>query len=74
ATSVDVEQIFSCGHLLLSHVWSRLSSQSTRALLCLGQWSILGLVKTEDVVAVSKMDDVQGDEMELEDGWDALTI
>ena len=36
ATSIDIEQLFSRGRLLLSHVCSRLSAQSTRALLCLG--------------------------------------
>ncbi|KAJ7933627.1 hypothetical protein B0H13DRAFT_1592206, partial [Mycena leptocephala] len=35
ATSVDVERVFSRGRLLLSHVWNRLSAQSTRALMCL---------------------------------------
>ncbi|KIJ09043.1 hypothetical protein PAXINDRAFT_88030, partial [Paxillus involutus ATCC 200175] len=41
ATSVDVEHIFSRGQLLLSHVRSRLSAQTTRAILCLGGWSHL---------------------------------
>ena len=39
ATSVDVERLSSRGHFLLSHVHSRLSAQSTHALLCLGYWS-----------------------------------
>ena len=72
ATSVDVKQIFSRGRLLLSHVCSRLSVQSTRALLCLGSWSKMGLIKNKDVMAVTVMADVDGEEEELEDGWDAI--
>ncbi|KDR79571.1 hypothetical protein GALMADRAFT_47315, partial [Galerina marginata CBS 339.88] len=43
ATSTDVERLFSRGRLILSHTRSRLSPQSTRALLCLGSWSLAGL-------------------------------
>lgn len=75
ATSVDVERLFSCGRLLLSHVHSRLSAQSTWALLCLGYWSRLKLVKTEDVMKVSALPDVKGnEEEELDDGWDSIEI
>ncbi|KIK32879.1 hypothetical protein CY34DRAFT_27129 [Suillus luteus UH-Slu-Lm8-n1] len=74
ATSVDVERLFSRGRLLLSHVRSHLSAQSTRALLCLGSWSSLNLVKTEDVIKVSNMSDDKGEEEELEDGWDRIDI
>lgn len=73
ATSVDVERLFSCGRLLLSHVRSRLTAQSTRALLCLGYWSRLNLVKTDDVVKVSLLPDI-ADEQELEDGWDRIEV
>lgn len=73
ATSVDVERIFSRGRLLLSHVRNRLSAQTTRAILCLGSWSSLGLVKDEDVMKVAVMKDVEGDvEEEFEDGWDSI--
>ncbi|KIK80159.1 hypothetical protein PAXRUDRAFT_159391 [Paxillus rubicundulus Ve08.2h10] len=51
ATSIDVECIFSHGHLLLSYVQSCLSAQMTCALLCVGLWSLLGLVK--DNVTIS---------------------
>jgi len=44
ATSVGVEQTFSKGRLLLSHVHNRLSVQSTCALMCLGVWSLQGYV------------------------------
>lgn len=71
-TSVDVERLFSRGRLLLSHVRSRLSVNSTRALLCLGTWSTLGLVKTEDVKKVSALPEVKGEEDEFEGGWAML--
>jgi hypothetical protein len=75
ATSVDVERIFSRGRLVLSHVRSQLSSQSTQALLCLGSWSLLGLVKDTDVLAVTVLREVEGDEEpELEDGWDRISF
>jgi hypothetical protein len=73
ATSVDVERIFSRGRLLLSHVRNRLSAQSTRAILCLGSWSLLGMVKDEDVLKIAVMPDVEGDEeIELDEGWDSI--
>ncbi|KIK80120.1 hypothetical protein PAXRUDRAFT_37499, partial [Paxillus rubicundulus Ve08.2h10] len=73
ATSVDVECLFSRGRLLLSHVRPRLSAQSIWALLCLGMWSELKLIKTEDVMKVSALPDVEGDEEEVfEDGWDKI--
>ena len=56
-TSVDVEHVFSKGHILLSHLQSRLLVQSTQALMCLGEWSHLGYIKDEDikeVVALSR--------------------
>lgn len=58
ATSVDVEHLFSRGHLILSHTWSCLSVTSTWALLCLGSWSLMGLVRDENVEAVAKLDEV----------------
>ena len=75
ATSIDVERLFSHGRLLLSHVHSRLSPQSIRALICLGAWSKIGLVKDSDVLKVSAMPDIAGQgEMVLEDGWDAIEL
>ena len=65
ATSVDVERLFSRGRLVLSHTRSRLSVASTRALLCLGFWSLVGLVRDEDVQAVAKLDEIDA-QMELD--------
>jgi hypothetical protein len=72
ATSTDVERVFSQGRILLSHIRNRLSSQSTRALMCLGSWSRLGFVKDKDIFAVTVEPEVEGDEEELPEGWDAI--
>ena len=45
ATTVDVEWVVSHGRLVLPHVRNRLGVESTRASLCVGLWSSLGLVK-----------------------------
>lgn len=73
ATSVDVERLFSKGRLVLSHVRNRLSAESTRASLCVGSWSRLGLVRNQDVLAEALKDDVEGPEPALAPGWDAIT-
>ena len=71
--SVDVERVFSHGQLVWSHVRSRLSAQSTRALVCLGSWGLGGLVVDSDVSAVGSLADVEGDEeQELGEGWDDI--
>ncbi|EIW58950.1 uncharacterized protein TRAVEDRAFT_92706, partial [Trametes versicolor FP-101664 SS1] len=61
ATSVDVERTFSRGRRLLSHVQSRLSAQTTRAVLCLGDWVRLDLVKAEDIRSISRLAEVKSD-------------
>ena len=66
--------MFSQGRLLLSHVRSRLSMQSTRALLCLGAWSLLGYVKDSDVKGVVVLPELHADEKEeeLKLDWDKI--
>lgn len=71
ATSVNIKWLFSRGRLILPHTRNRLSATSTRALMCLGSWSLLGLVREEDVKAVASMDEVQG-QLELERLGDIL--
>jgi hAT family C-terminal dimerisation region len=73
ATSVDVERVFSKGRLVLSHVRNRLSVQSTRASMCLGDWSRGGLVKNNDVMTVARLPEVSGSEDELDDDWDGIS-
>ena len=75
ATSVDVEHIFSWGRLILSHVCSHLSAQSTCALICLGSWSLLGLIKHSDVVVVTVLPKVEEEEeCELEIGRGSIPL
>ena len=55
------------------YMHSRLAAQSTHALLCLGYWSHIGLIKTEDIRQVAKLLDVVGGE-ELVEGWDTINF
>ncbi|KIY48373.1 hATC-domain-containing protein, partial [Fistulina hepatica ATCC 64428] len=75
ATSVDVEHLFSKGRLILSHVHSRMSVQTTCALMCLNSWSKFGLIRDEDVLAVARSDDVPRGEKEpaLKPGWASVS-
>jgi len=52
---------------------NRLSSQSTRALMCVGNWSRLGLVKVKDILPVLG-DELNEDEDELPAGWDQICL
>ena len=70
---------FSHGQLQLSHVRNHLSVQTTCALLCLGEWSCLRLVKDADLNKVAVLPDVEEDgdldgDIEMEDGWDAIIL
>ena len=65
ATSMEVECMFSQGRLLLSHIRSQLSVQSTRALMCLGVWSKLGFITDSDIkAAVVILPELIGEEEE----------
>ena len=48
---------------------NRLSAQSTRAFLCLGYWSKLGLIKNDDLKAATSLPDAKIDEEWSEDDW-----
>lgn len=74
ATSTDVERVFSKGRLVLSHIRNRLSVASTRALMCLGAWSKLGLVRDADIMAAAALPDLEGREEELQLGWDTISF
>lgn len=74
ATSVNVERVFSKGRILLSHLRSRLSVQSTRALMCLGVWSRMGYVKDTDVKSATILPEVDGEEEELAENWDRIVF
>lgn len=71
---MDVERVFSQGRIVLSHLRSRLSVQSTRALMCLGVWSRLGYVNDIDIRAVVILPEVSTNTQsaEIAAGWDAI--
>ncbi|KIK25257.1 hypothetical protein PISMIDRAFT_47413, partial [Pisolithus microcarpus 441] len=75
-TSIDIEHLFSKGQVLMPYLHNCLSSQTTCALLCLGHWSKLGLIKDKDLCKViSEQPELPGDdfaELELADGWDKI--
>ncbi|KAL1937246.1 hypothetical protein VTO73DRAFT_13915 [Trametes versicolor] len=74
-TSVDIERAFSRGRIILPHLRNGLSANSIRAILCLGEWSLLNLVKDEDISAEVKVPGLEGEEdVELENGWDSIII
>ena len=67
--------MFIQGRLLLSHIRSCLSVQSTRALICLGIWSQLRFITDSDVrAAVVVLPELNGDEEEtgLDINWDSI--
>ncbi|KIM53770.1 hypothetical protein SCLCIDRAFT_138316 [Scleroderma citrinum Foug A] len=75
ATSIDIECLFSHGHILLSHMRNCLSAQSIHALLCLRSWSVERFVKSAGLQKIADLEDINGDEdVELMKGWDAINI
>ena len=74
--SVDVERVFSKGRILLSHLCNRLSVQSTRALLCVGTWSLMGLVKLKDISSITELPEEENEECDddVADGWDRIDL
>lgn len=71
ATTVNVERVFSQGRLVLPHIRNRLSFQSTRALLCVGTWSTLGMISDTDIKAALGAE-VRGEEEDLPADWDII--
>ena len=74
ATSVNVECVFSKGHILLSHLHSCLSVQLTHALMCLGVWRKMGYVKDMDMKSATILPEVDGEEEELAKNWDNIVF
>lgn len=54
ATSVPVERTFSRARRLISWERNRLSAQSIRALMCLGSWSLMGMVYDDDLAVIAR--------------------
>jgi hypothetical protein len=73
ATTIDVKQVFSHGHLILLHVHSYLAVQSTHTLLCVGIWSLLGLVKDNESKIARSKDDIIGKKDDLPENWNMIT-
>ncbi|KIY61148.1 hATC-domain-containing protein [Cylindrobasidium torrendii FP15055 ss-10] len=81
ATSVAVERVFSRARRVLNWERNRLSPQTTRALMCLGTWSLMGYVHDDDLAVIAQGGRVQPTEEEeelsdvdLEDGFDVIDI
>ena len=53
--------------MIISHVRGRLGVQNSRALICLGIWSRLGLIKDVDIKAVSGRDEAKLGGHQLDD-------
>src|SRR5258708_36157404 len=70
-TSIDVEQVFSQGQLILPYICNQLPSESMHALLCFGNWSQGSHVKNSNIKAVAILPDIQGHKPPLvSGGWD----
>lgn len=74
ASSVAVERIFSKGRIVLSHLRNKLEAQTTRAILCVGEWSVLDMVKREDLQAAAKLPEIEEDVEELMEDWAKITL
>ena len=68
-TSVAVERLFSKGRILISHLRNGLSAASIHALLCLNNWSVLGFIKDEDILSVTREDPSSDALEDDEDVW-----
>ena len=66
--SVDVEQVFSRGRMLLSYEGNCLSAESTRVILCLREWVRLDLLTADELEEIT-MEMVKPDELDERDGY-----
>ncbi len=74
---MDVERIFSRGHVILSYLRNRLSVQMVQALLCIDEWIKVGIIKEKhihDAIKGSKEMEEDDEAMYVEDGWDNIDI
>ena len=69
-----------CITLSLTNLFAliRLQVQSTRAILCVGEWCRKGVLKDKDILAALKGGPEEAlavaDEEDLEDGWDLIVV
>ena len=57
---------------MLPHIRNRLSVQSTRACMCVGAWSLLGLIKDSDIKAALGVELTGGVEDDLASEWNVI--
>lgn len=44
-------------------------------ILCIGAWSVLGLIKSEDARKVAQLEDIKGDkDVKIDEGWDQIDV
>ena len=67
-----MERVFSQGRLLLPYVRNCLSSESMRALLCIGDWSWRGLLKDMVIKTAAVLPELTRYEPPLPHDWDAI--
>ncbi len=72
AASVGVERSCSQGRLTLPYLRNRLEAETTRALLCLGEWSLLDLIRDDDLKDMAQLPDASGETKELAKDWDKI--
>lgn len=72
ATSTDVEFVFSQNRILLSHTRNQLYAQTTQASMCLGAWSVLGLVKDSDIKSAAVFPDVEDVKCKDSEGCESI--
>jgi hypothetical protein len=62
-----VERVFSKGRLILSHTRNRLSVESTRALMCLNNWTSAGYINNQDIEDAAGLPDVKEEDDDNEE-------
>ena len=71
ATTVNVECVFSHRHLILLHIYGCLAVESTHVSICIGLWSIEGLVYGGDIKASLSADKIK-EKGKLPIDWDTI--
>lgn len=55
------------------YILTRLQVESTRAILCVGEWCKKGIIKDKDILAALKGIPEDVEEDALEEGWDRIS-
>ena len=62
--------LFACKRSAVVGSCSCCSSSLVLALMCLGAWSMLGLVENDDIKAIASLSDVVDDDNNMDVEWD----